>query len=93
MLMLKTTHDRIVADDAKKLGEQAQLIVKLTAARHEMKQRAEKVFAANLKLAAECDKLRARLAPFITPRERDCKGRFQPVKSTIDQMIDALEAM
>jgi len=35
MLMLKTTHDRIVADDAKKLGENAELIAKLIRERDE----------------------------------------------------------
>jgi len=61
-LMFTTTHDRIVADDAKKLGEQSQLIAKLTAERDECKSTAGKVFAANLKLASENTKLTDRIA-------------------------------
>jgi hypothetical protein len=96
MLMFTRTHARLAASDAKKIGQLAGLVAKLTAERDVFKTRAEeaqKVFGANLQLALECEQLRMRLKPFIAPRERDDKGRFQPVKSTIDHMIDALEAL
>ncbi len=80
MLMLKTTHDRIVADDAKKLGKNAELIAKLTADRDSTRKRAQMVFAANMKLAFENTELRNRLAVFTTPRQRDAKGHFVSAK-------------
>jgi hypothetical protein len=94
MLMLKTTHDRIVADDAKTLGEQAQLIAKLTAERDECKSTAAKVFTANLKLASQVKDLRdrnldlwsrvdvaeTRLAVFTAPRPRGAGGKFVSTK-------------
>jgi len=93
MLMFTRTHARLAASDAKKIGEQAKLIAKLTAERDDLKKRAGKAFTANMRLVLECQQLRMRLDPFIAPRERDEKGRFQPVKSTIDHMINALEAL
>lgn len=87
MLMLKTTHDRIVADDAKKLGENAELIAKLIRERDECKSTAAKVFAANLKLASKLrmsehryDRLEAKHAVFTGPRPRDAKGHFLSTK-------------
>lgn len=94
MLMFTRTHARIVADDAKKLGENAELIAKLIRERDECKATAAKVFAANLKLAVQIKDLRdrnldlwsrvdvaeTRLAVFTAPRKRDAKGHFLSTK-------------
>jgi len=90
MLMFTRTHARLAASDAKKIGEQAKLIEKLTTQNRELKtrnvdlwaakddavERAEKVFAANLKLAAENAGLKKRLAVFTAPRKRNSRGWF-----------------
>lgn len=60
MLMFTRTHARLAASDAKKIGEQARLIAKLTADRDEVKATSEKVFRANLKLAAENAEMKKR---------------------------------
>lgn len=64
MLMRQSTHDAIVAAKDAELGEQKKL--------------SAKVFASNLRLARENADLRARLAVFTAPRQRDASGRYQP---------------
>jgi hypothetical protein len=97
MLMFTRTHARLAASDAKKIGEQAKLIEKLTTQNRELKtrnvdlwatkddavERAQKVFAANLKLAAECDALRK--------RNRLLEGCFEVSKINEASMIDTIE--
>jgi hypothetical protein len=94
MLMFTRTHARLAASDAKKIGEQARLIAKLTTQNRELKtrnvdlwatkddavERAQKVFAANLKLAAENAGLRKRLSPFTTLPPRGAGGKFVSTK-------------
>jgi hypothetical protein len=60
MLMFTRTHARLAASDAKKIGEQAKLIAKLRAERDEVKATSEKVFRANLKLAADLQESKRR---------------------------------
>lgn len=83
MLMTKKEHARLVMADTKKLGEQAELITKLTRERDECKATSEKVFRANLKLASKLrlsehryDRLEAKLAVFTAPRKRNSRGWF-----------------
>lgn len=60
MFMFTRTHARLAASDAKKIGEQAKLIEKQRAEIDECKATSEKVFRANLKLAAENAELKKR---------------------------------
>jgi len=85
-LMFTTTHDRIVAGDAKKLGEQAQLIAKLTAERDECKSTAGKVFAANLKLACEIKQLEDDLMAMAWD-QRDAEKRIAGLETRLAPFI------
>ena len=90
MFMFTRTHARLAASDAKKIGEQAKLIEKLTTQNRELKtrnvdlwatkddavERAQKVFAANLKLAADLQEAKRRLSIFTAPRKRNSRGWF-----------------
>jgi hypothetical protein len=76
MLMFTRTHARLTASDAKKIGEQAKLIEKLTTERDEVKATSEKVFRANLKLAADLQEAKRRLSIFTAPRKRNSRGWF-----------------
>jgi hypothetical protein len=76
MLMFTRTHARLAASDAKKIGEQAKLIEKLTTERDEVKATSEKVFRANLKLAADLQEAKRRLSIFTAPRKRNSRGWF-----------------
>jgi len=97
MLMLKSTHDRIVAAAiADKDAHNEHLVVTLQHVEDLNRRYARKVLqmADHLQTADETiARLEARLAVFTAPRKRNAKGHFLPVKSPIDKMIDALEAM
>jgi regulator of replication initiation timing len=78
------------------IGRTAPLLAQIATLERQLADRKSmdaKMFASNVKLSSENADLRARLAVFTAPRQRDEKGRYLPTQSTIDQMIEALEAM
>ncbi len=80
MLMRTSTHHKMVEADTVKIAEQGSLIRKLTAERDECKATSEKVFRANLKLAADLQEAKRRLSIFTAPRKRNSRGWFVSCK-------------